>query len=106
MESAFQIINGDVVLGGKGDTFENVTSSAIINRSAVQHALNNLGSDEDADLRGALAELCQGGGIAQRLGRFRPDGVAYPGMRRPAAEIERAGSAVRALPAGSGRAGS
>jgi hypothetical protein len=125
VESAFQIINGDVVLGSKGDTFENVTSSAIINRSAVQHALNNLGSDEDADLRGALAELARAveprndwdaSGLTESLieecaGARRQEVIRALSERLAkaapvAAEIERAGSAVRALPAGSGRSGS
>lgn len=59
VESVIQNIYGDQVLGDKGDKYENIDSSTIINRSAVQNALNNLTGDEDIDLSSALTKLAQ-----------------------------------------------
>jgi hypothetical protein len=42
-----------------GDKFDNIQSSTIVNRSAVQNAFNRLSANSEAELRAALKEIAE-----------------------------------------------
>jgi hypothetical protein len=56
VDQVLQIVMGDNVMG---DKFDNIQSSTIVNRSAVQNAFNRLSDSSESELRDALKEIAE-----------------------------------------------
>ena len=57
--SAFDLLSIGWAEEVMGDRFDNIQSSTIVNRSAVQNAFNRLSATSEAELRAALKEIAE-----------------------------------------------